>query len=109
VLFRVVPSAANRALPIWNTIVSVLIQIERQIDRRCPHSDRRIIRCYCLRCSSSAIHPTHLQNGPSVHPTVPTSFFLLRSVPITPTLCTDGAVGSSDGVFLFLSLLSFGP
>jgi hypothetical protein len=43
--------------------ISVLIQTERQIDRRCPLSDRRIIRCYCLRYSSSEIHPTHLEIG----------------------------------------------
>jgi hypothetical protein len=60
--------------------VSVLIQTERRIGRRYPHSDRRIIRCYCLRCSSSAIHPAHLQNGPSVHPTVPTSDFAFCAV-----------------------------
>jgi hypothetical protein len=35
---------------------------------------------------------------------VPTSFCLLRSVPTTPALCTDGTVGSSDGVF-FLPFL----
>jgi hypothetical protein len=40
---------------------------------------------------------------------VSTSFDLLRSVPTTPTLCTDGTVGSSDGVFLFISLLGFDP
>jgi hypothetical protein len=51
--------------------VSVWIQTERRIDRRCPHSDRRIIRCYCLPCSSSATRPTLLKDGPSVHPTVP--------------------------------------
>jgi hypothetical protein len=79
--------------------VSVLIQTKHQIDRRCPHSDCRIIRCYCLRCSSSAIHPAHLETGSSVHPTVSTSFGLLRSVPTTPTLCTDGIVDSSDSVF----------
>jgi hypothetical protein len=28
--------------------VSVSIQTERRIDRRCPHSDRWFIRCYCL-------------------------------------------------------------
>jgi hypothetical protein len=84
--------------------VSVSIQTKRRIDRRCPHSDRQIIQCYCLRCSSSAIHQENLQNGPSVHPTGPTSFCLLRSVPTTPTLWTDGTVGSSDGVF-FLPFL----
>jgi hypothetical protein len=51
--------------------VSISIQTKRRIDRRCLHSDRRIIRCYCLRCSSSASRPTLLENGPSVHPTVP--------------------------------------
>jgi hypothetical protein len=84
--------------------VSVLIQTERHIDRRCPLSDYRIIRFYCLRCSSSASHPTHLEYRPSDHPTVSTSFGMLRSVPTTPTLCTDGTVGSSDGVF-FLPFL----
>jgi hypothetical protein len=66
--------------------VSVLIQTERRIDRRCPHSDRRIIRCYCLRYSSSAIHPAHLATGLSDHPMVSSSFCLLRSVPSAPTL-----------------------
>jgi hypothetical protein len=87
--------------------ISVLIQTERRIDRWCPLSDRRIIWCYYLHCSSSAIHPAHLETGPSDHPTVPTSFDLLRSVPTTPTLCTDGIVGSSDGVFSFLFFARF--
>jgi hypothetical protein len=55
--------------------VSVLIQTKCRIDRWCPRSDRRIIRCYCLCCSSSAIHSAHLGIGPSVHPMVSTSFF----------------------------------
>jgi hypothetical protein len=50
--------------------VSVLIQTERRIDRRYPLSDRRIIRCYCLRFFS-ATRPTLLENGSSVHLTVP--------------------------------------
>jgi hypothetical protein len=66
--------------------VYVWIQIERRIDWRCPLSDRRMIRCYCLRCSSSAIHPTHLEYRPSDHPMVSTSFGLLCSVPSAPTL-----------------------
>jgi hypothetical protein len=37
--------------------ISVLIQTDRRIDRRRPHSDRRIIWCYCLSllflCNSS--------------------------------------------------------
>jgi hypothetical protein len=63
--------------------VSVLIQTERRIDRRCPHSDRRIIRCYCLRCSSSATRPTLLKDGPSVHPTEPR---VSPSEPTRPTI-----------------------
>jgi hypothetical protein len=51
--------------------ISVWIQTECRIDRRCPHLDRRIIRCYSLRCSTSATRPKLLVNGPSVHPTVP--------------------------------------
>jgi hypothetical protein len=41
---------------------------------------------------------------------VPTSFCLLRSVPTIPKLCTDGTVGSSDGVFFlpFYSRLQLG-
>jgi hypothetical protein len=87
--------------------VSVLIQTKRRIDRQCPHSDRQIIRCYCIRCSSSAIHPAHLETGSSVHPTVSTSFGLLHSVPTTSTLCTDGTVGSSNGVIYFSFLSCF--
>jgi hypothetical protein len=59
--------------------VSVLTQTERWIDRRCPPSDRRIIRCYCLRRSSSATRLTLLEIGPSVHPTVS------RVLPSEPT------------------------
>jgi hypothetical protein len=89
--------------------VSVLIQTRRLLDWRFAHSDRRIILCYCLRGSSSPIHLAYLQNGLSVHPIVPTSFCLLRSVPTTQTLCTDGTVGSSDGVFFlpFLRVFNF--
>jgi hypothetical protein len=67
--------------------VSVLIQTECQIDRRCPHSDHRIIRCYWLYCFCSAIHLVHLETGPSDHPTVTSSFcLLLRCVPSALTL-----------------------
>jgi hypothetical protein len=69
--------------------VSVLIQTKCQIDRRCSHSDRRIIWCYCLRCSSSATRPTLLGNGPSVHPTVPR---VLPSVPTRPTIVPTLAI-----------------
>jgi hypothetical protein len=50
--------------------VFVWIRTEHRIDRWGPHSDHRIIRCYCLPCSSSATRPTLLNNGPSVHLTV---------------------------------------
>jgi hypothetical protein len=69
--------------------VSVSIQTKRRIDRRCPHLDRRIIRCYCLCCSSSATHPTLLENGPSVHPTVPR---VSPSVPTRPTIAPTLAI-----------------
>jgi hypothetical protein len=49
----------------------------------CPPSDRRIIRCYCLRCSSSATRPTHPEIGSSVHPTVP---MVSTSVLTCPTI-----------------------
>jgi hypothetical protein len=69
--------------------VSVLIQTERWIDRQCPHSDRRIIRCFYVRSSSSATRPTLLENGPSVHPTVPR---VSPSEPTRPTIAPMLAV-----------------
>jgi hypothetical protein len=69
--------------------VSVLIQTKRRIDRRCLHSDRWIIRCYCLRRSSSATRPTHLEIGLSVHPTVPR---VSTSVPTRPTIASTLAI-----------------
>jgi hypothetical protein len=69
--------------------VSVLILTERRIDRRCPHSDRRIIRCYCLRCSSSATRPTLLEIGLSVHLTVPR---VSPSEPTRPTIAPTLAI-----------------
>jgi hypothetical protein len=87
-----------------------LIQTECRIDRRCPHSDRRIIWCYCLPYSSSTTRPTLLNNGPSVHPTVP------RVWPCVPTRPTIAAtlVKLIPSVhltlsFLFLFLLGFDP
>jgi hypothetical protein len=89
--------------------VSVLIQTEHQIDRRCPQSDRRIIQCYCLRCSSSASRPTLLENGPSVHPTVLTSFQPLHSVPSAPTLAPMVPSVHPTVSSLFLFFLVFDP
>jgi hypothetical protein len=99
------PPSVHPVLKLQSWRVSVLIPTKRRIDRRCPHSDHQIIQCYCFRCSSSAIHPTHLETGLSVHLIVWTSFGLLRSVPTTPTLCTDGTVGPFFFFpFLFLTL-----
>jgi hypothetical protein len=83
-----------------------LIQTKHRIDRRCLHSDRRIIRCSWLCCFFFAIHPAHLGKRSSVHPMVSTSFGLLRIVPTTPMLCTDGTVISSRCVRVFFSFLS---
>jgi hypothetical protein len=80
--------------------VSVLIQTKRRIDQRCPHSDRRIIRCYCLCCSSSATRPTLLENGPSVHPTVPR---VSTSVPTRPMIALTLAILVPSVYFLLLS------
>jgi hypothetical protein len=103
------PLLVHPVLKLQSWRISVLIQMKRRIDRRCPHSDRQIIRCYWLCCFFSAIDPTHLGEGLSVHPTVSTSFGQLHSVPTTPTLCTDGTVGSSDGVFSSPFLRGFDP
>jgi hypothetical protein len=80
-------SSVHPVLKLQSWRVSVLIQMKRWIDRRCPHSDRRIIRCYCLCFFFSATRPTLLENGQSVHWTVP---LFSPSVPtrltIAPTL-----------------------
>jgi hypothetical protein len=78
--------------------VSVLIQTERQIDRRCPHLDRQIIRCYYLCCSSSA---TRLM--PRVSPSVPTH------PTIAPTLAILVPLVHPTIFFLFLFFLVFDP
>jgi hypothetical protein len=90
--------------------VSILIQTERLIDRRCPHLDRRIIRCYCLCCSSSATRSTLLENGSSVHSTVPrVSPSVLTRPTIAPTLVVLVLSVHPTVCFLFLSLLGFDP
>jgi hypothetical protein len=90
--------------------VSVWIQTERRIDRRGPHSDRQIIRCYCLPCSSSATRLTLLNNRPLVHPTVPRVWPCAptRST-IAPTLVFEGPSVHPTVSFLFLFLLGFDP
>jgi hypothetical protein len=80
---RLEPGVGHPVLKASSWRVSVLIQIERRIDRRYPHSDHRIIRCYRLHCSSSATRPTLLKIGPSVHPTVPR---VSPCVPTRPTI-----------------------
>jgi hypothetical protein len=108
--------------PVLKTLswrISVLIQTERRTDRRCPHLDRRIIRCYCLCCSSSATRPALLENGPSVHPTVPR---VSTSVPTRPTIAPTLTIlvpsvhptmsfsffffASSTCIFLLLNILN---
>jgi hypothetical protein len=90
--------------------VSVWIQTERRIDQRGPHSDRRIIRCYCLPCSSSATCPTLLNNGLSVHPTVPRVWPCAPTRPtIAPTLVFEGPSVHPMVSSLFLFLLGFDP
>jgi hypothetical protein len=90
--------------------ISVLIQTKRRIDRWCPHLDRRIIRCYCLCCSSSTTRPTLLENGPSVHLTVPR---VSTSVPTRSTIALMLAIlvpsVHPTMSFLFLFFLVFDP
>jgi hypothetical protein len=69
--------------------ISVFIQTRHRIDRWCPHSDRQIIRCYCLRFFFSATRLTLLENGRSVHPTVPR---FSPSVPTRPTIAPTLAI-----------------
>jgi hypothetical protein len=69
--FPLTKASVHPVLKTSSWCVSVLIQTERRIDQRCPHLDCRNILCYYLCCSSSATRPTLLENGPSVHPTVP--------------------------------------
>jgi hypothetical protein len=90
--------------------ISVLIPTERRIDRQCPRSDRRIIRCYCLRCSSSATLPTLLGNALSVHPMVPR---VSPSIPTCPTIAPTLAIlvlsVHPTVSFLFLFFLVLDP
>jgi hypothetical protein len=89
--------------------VSVFIQTRHRIDRRCPYSDRRIIRCYYLRFFS-ATHPTLLKNGPSVHPTVPRFSPSVPTRPmIAPTLAIFVPSVHLTVSFLFLFSLVFDP
>jgi hypothetical protein len=65
------PPSVHPVLLLQSWHVSVSFRLDHQIDRRCPPMDRRFIQCFWLCCFSSAIHPAHLQNGPSVHLMVP--------------------------------------
>jgi hypothetical protein len=90
--------------------VSVWIQTERRIDRWGPHSDRRIIQCYCLHFSSYATRPVLLNNGPSVHPTVPRFWPYAPTRPtIAPTFVFEGSSVHPTMSSLFLFLLGFDP
>jgi hypothetical protein len=103
-------ASGHPVLKAFSWRVSVWIQTERRIDRRGPHLDRRIIRCYCLHCSSSATRPTLLGDGPSVHPTVPRVWPCVPTRPtIAPTLVFEGPSVHPTVSFLFLFLLGFDP
>jgi hypothetical protein len=87
--------------------VSVLFKLDHRIVRRFPPMDRRFIRRCCLRDFSSPIHPTQLGKGPSVHPTVSSDSSRCIVYQVLRRYCTDGTVGSSDGVFFLLFLRVF--
>jgi hypothetical protein len=55
--FPLTKASVHPVLKGFSWRISVFIQTRHQIDRRCPHSDRRIIRCYCLRFFFSATRP----------------------------------------------------
>jgi hypothetical protein len=73
--WTIAPPSVHPVLKLQSWHVSVLIQMRRRIDRRCPHLDRRIIQCYWL-CCFSAIHLVHLGIRSSDHPTMTSSFWL---------------------------------
>jgi hypothetical protein len=102
-------SSVHQELLHWSWCVTVLFKCDHWIDRRFLSMDRRFIRRWCLRGFSSSIHPAQLGYRPLDHPTVSSWFQLLRNVPTTPTLCTDGTVGSSDSVNFLPFLPRFWP
>jgi hypothetical protein len=65
--------------------VFVLFELCHRIDRRFLPMDHRFIQCYCLLFFFSATRSTLLENGPSVHPTVP---WFSPSVPTRSTIAT---------------------
>jgi hypothetical protein len=82
--------------------------MKRWIDRRYPPSDHRIIRCYCLLFFFSATHPTLLENGTSVHLTVPRFSLSLPTRPtIAPTIAIEVPLVHLTVSFLFF--LVFDP
>jgi hypothetical protein len=90
--------------------ISAWIKTERRIDWRGPHSDCRIIQCYCLPCSSSATRLTLLNNGPSVHPTAPRVWPCAPTHPtIAPMLVFEGTSVHPTVSSLFLFLFGFDP
>jgi hypothetical protein len=80
--------------------VSIMIQMERRIDRRCHYSDRRIIRCYYPLhfCSfQSCDDATRKETGGSSDGV---NFILAFCAVYKCTdVCNDGTVGSSDDDF----------
>jgi hypothetical protein len=87
--FSMTKASIHPVLKGFSWRVSVFIQTRHQIDRWCQHSDHRNIRCYCLRFFFSATRLTLLENGPSVHLTVPR---FSPSVPTHPTIAPTLAI-----------------
>jgi hypothetical protein len=89
--WTVAPPSVHPVLKLQSWCVSVLIQMRRRIDRRCPHLDRRIIWCYWLYCFFSAIHTAHLGIGPSDHSPVTSSFWPSALRTNYTDACTDAS------------------
>jgi hypothetical protein len=104
------PPSVHLVLLLQSWHIYVLFKLGHRIDRRYPPMGRWFIRRFWLRCLSSAIHPTHLQNGPSVHPTVPVDYNLYVVYQVLRHIhhhLFQGTVGSSDSVFLLPFLCVF--
>jgi hypothetical protein len=105
------------------TAKTLLLASSRSSDESLIH--RRFIQCYCsslcasLSCLNSApvlpsnrpsVHLAHLQNGPSVHPTVPVDYSLCAVYQVLRRIYRrlfQGTVSSSDDVFLLPFLYVF--
>jgi hypothetical protein len=103
------PPSVHPVLKLQSWRVSVLIQTKRRIDRRCPHSDRRIVRCYYLLQLFSFQSFDASKKDRRFIRQCQLQFCLLRSVPSTPTLASRVPSVHLTMSFLFLSFLVFDP